>query len=150
MSDSLQPHWPQAFLSFTISQSLLKLMTIESGDTIHRLISVTPFSSCFQAFPAWGSLPVSQLFASGGEDEVLSFSVSPSNEYSGLISFRIDWISLLFKGLSRGFSNTTVWKHQFFGAKPSLCPALTSIHDYWKNCCFVYIDLCWQSDVSAL
>ena len=43
------------------------------------------------------------------------FSISPSNEYSGLISFKIDWISLLSKGLSRVFSNTTVQKHQFFG-----------------------------------
>ena len=50
-----------------------------------------------------------------------SFSIRPSNEYSGLISFRIDWlISLQTKGLSRVFSNTTVWKHQFFGSQPSL------------------------------
>ena len=51
-----------------------------------------------------------------------SFSISLSNECSGLISFRIDWllISLLSKGLSRVFSTTTVWKHQFFGAQPSL------------------------------
>ena len=50
-----------------------------------------------------------------------SFSVSPSNEYSGLISFRIDyWISLQSKGLSGVFCNTTVQKHQFFGAQPSL------------------------------
>ena len=50
-----------------------------------------------------------------------SFSISPSNEYSELISFGIDcWISLKSKGLSRIFSNTTVKKHQFFGAQPSL------------------------------
>jgi len=49
------------------------------------------------------------------------FSTSPSNEYSGLISFRIDWFDLLaVKGLSRVFSSTTVWKHWFFGAQPSL------------------------------
>ena len=50
-----------------------------------------------------------------------SFSISPSNEYSGLISFRIDWFDLLAwesKGLSRVFSITTFWKHQFFGAQP--------------------------------
>ena len=47
-----------------------------------------------------------------------SFSISPSNEYSGLISFRMDLLDLLqFKGLSRVFSNTTVQKHQFFGAQ---------------------------------
>ena len=50
-----------------------------------------------------------------------SFSISPSNEYSGLISFWIDWFYLLaIKGLSRVFSNTTVQKHQFFGAQFSL------------------------------
>ena len=52
---------------------------------------------------------------------------SPSNEYSGLISFRMDWfISLLSKGLSGVFSSTTVWKHQFFGALPS---SQSSSHD---------------------
>ena len=50
-----------------------------------------------------------------------SFSISPSTEYSGLISFRIDWFDLLAaQGLSRVFSNTTVQKHQFFGIQPSL------------------------------
>ena len=50
-----------------------------------------------------------------------SFSISPSNEYPGLISFRIDWlISLQSKGLSRVFSSTTIWKHQIFGIQPSL------------------------------
>ena len=50
-----------------------------------------------------------------------SFSISPSNEYSGLISFRIDWFDLLaVQRDSRVFSNTTVWKHQFFNAQPSL------------------------------
>ena len=50
-----------------------------------------------------------------------SFSISPSNEYSGLISFRIHWFNLLqYKGLSRVFSNTTVQRHQFFGTQLSL------------------------------
>ena len=50
-----------------------------------------------------------------------SFSISPPSEYSGLISLRIDClISFMSKGLSRVFSSTTVWKHQFFGAQPSL------------------------------
>ena len=63
-----------------------------------------------------------------------SFSISPSNEYSGLISFRVDWLIFLqSKGLSRVFSNTTVQKHQFFSAQPSLWSKLTSIHDYWNG-----------------
>ena len=49
-----------------------------------------------------------------------SFCTSPSNEYSGLISFRSDWFILQSKGVSRVFSNTTVLKHQFFTAQPSL------------------------------
>ena len=53
--------------------------------------SVIPFSSCLQSFPTSGSFPISQLFTSGG----FSFSISPSNEYSGLISFRMDWLDLL-------------------------------------------------------
>ena len=78
-----------------------------------------------------------------------SFSISPSNEYSGLISYRIDClISLLSKGLSRVFSNTTVQKHQFFGAYPSLW-SLTSIHDYWNHS-FDYMGVCAQRDVSAV
>ena len=57
--------------------------------------SVVPLSSCLQSFPASGSFPVSWLFASGGQSIYWSFSVSPSNEYSGLISFRINWFDLL-------------------------------------------------------
>ena len=55
--------------------------------------SVLPFSSHLQSFPASGSLPMSQFFASGGQS--FSFSISPSNEYSGPISFSIDWLDLL-------------------------------------------------------
>ena len=63
-----------------------------------------------------------------------SFSISPSNEHPGLISFRMTgWISLQSKGLSRVFSNTTVQKHQFFGAQLLHSLTLTSIHDHRKN-----------------
>ena len=52
-----------------------------------------------------------------------SFNISPSNEYSGLISFRMDWLDLLaVQELSRVFSNTTFWKHQFYSAQLSLWP----------------------------
>ena len=59
-----------------------------------------------------------------------SFSISSSSEYSGLISFRIDWFHLLVVQVSKVFSNTTVQKHQSFGTQPSYGPTLTSIHDY--------------------
>ena len=63
-----------------------------------------------------------------------SFSLSPSNEYSGFISHRIDWFDVLaIKGLSRVFSNTIVQKHQFFGTQLSFGSTLICIHDYWKN-----------------
>jgi len=76
-----------------------------------------------------------------------SFSISPSSEYSVLISFGL--IVLQFKRLSRVFSNTTVWKHQFLLLSFLNGPTLTSVHDYWKNHSFDYTDLCRQSDVSA-
>ena len=63
-----------------------------------------------------------------------SFSISPSNEHPRLISFRMDWLDLLaVQGTLRVFSNTTVQKHQFFGAQLSSQSTLTSINDHWKN-----------------
>ena len=80
--------------------------------------SVVPFSH-LQSFPASGSFPMSQFFASGGQSTGVS-NISPSNEHSELISFRMDWlIFLLFKGLSRVFSNTTVQQRQFFSTQLS-------------------------------
>ena len=64
---------------------------------------------------------MSQFFTLGSQVLEFQLSISPSNEYSGLISFRMDWLDLLqSKGLSRVFSNTTVQKHQFFGPQFSL------------------------------
>ena len=80
--------------------------------------SVTLFSSCLQSFPASESFPVSQ-FSSGGQSIGFSFNISPSNEHSGLISFRMDWLDLL---AVHGTLNSllTVPKHQFFGTQLSL------------------------------
>jgi len=83
--------------------------------------SVTLFSPCLQSFPVPGSFPVSWLLASGHQIYWnFSFSIGPSNEYSGLIFFSIDWFDLPVQGCSRVFSSSTVQKHQFFGAQPSL------------------------------
>ena len=89
--------------------------------------SVFPFSSHLQSFLASSSFPMSQFFTSGGQSIGVSasVSVSPFNEYSGLISFRIDWFDLTVQGLSRVFSNTIRW-HQFFSAQASLW-SLTSV-----------------------
>ena len=72
--------------------------------------SPTPFSFSLQSYPASGSFPISQLFRSGGQNiKSFSFSISPSNEYSGLISYRIDWFDLLaVHRFSRVFSRTTI------------------------------------------
>ena len=83
--------------------------------------SVIPFSSCPQSLPASGSFPVSQLFASGGQSIGVSASTSilPMNTQDWSPSGWTGFISLQSKGLSRVFSNTTVQKHQFFGAQLS-------------------------------
>ena len=70
-------------------------MTIESVTHLTISSSVAPFSSCPQSSLASGSFPLSQFFASGGQSFGASASAPPSNEYSGLISFRIDWFDLL-------------------------------------------------------
>ena len=84
--------------------------------------SVVPFSSCIQSFPASGSFPVSQLFASGGQSVGVSAtaSVLSMNSQGWFPVGLTGWISLLSKGPLRVFSNTTVQKHQFFCAWPSL------------------------------
>ena len=97
--------------------------------------SAAPFSSCLQSFPASGSFPMSQLFASGGQGTGASASptVFPMN-IQGLFPLGFTGLILLCKGLSRVFSGTTVQSHQFFGTQPFFySPALTSIHDYWEN-----------------
>ena len=83
--------------------------------------SVIPFSSCLQSLPASESFPMSQLFAWGGQSSGVSASVSvlPKNTQGWSPSEWTGWISLQSKGLSRVFSNTTVQKHQLFGAQLS-------------------------------
>ena len=97
--------------------------------------SVIPFSSCSQNLPASESFPMSQLFAWGGQSTgvAASKSVLPMNTQDWSPLGWTGCFSLQSKGLSRVFSNTTVQKHQFFGAQLSQSPTLTSIHDYWKN-----------------
>ena len=81
--------------------------------------SVIPFSSCLQSFPASGPFQMSQFFPSGGQSIGVSASTSvlPLNTQDWSPLGWTGWISLQAKGLSRVFSNTIVWKHQFFGNK---------------------------------
>ena len=116
------PNWTashQDSLSFTISQSLFKFTSTEVVMLSNHFILCHPFSSCPQSFPTSGSFPMSQFFQSGGQSIGASASVLPINIQ--------DWFpqltalnSLLSRGLSKVFSNTTVWKHQFFDAQLSL------------------------------
>ena len=97
----------QASLSLNISQSLLKLMSIESVMPSNISSSVVPFSSCLQSFLASGSFPMSRLFASGGQGigASVSASVLPMTIQGGFPLGWTDLISLLSKGLSRVFSS---------------------------------------------
>ena len=138
----------QTSLSITASWSLLKLMSIETVRPSNHLIlchslllpsifpSIRVFSNALALHIRWS--------------KYWSLSISPSNEYSGLISFRIDSFDLL---VIQGALKSLV---QYHSSKASILQhfsrlhgqTLTSIHDYWKNHCFDYMDLCRQSDVT--
>ena len=125
MSDSLLPHGlqharlPCPSLSPGVCSNVCPL-----SQWCHPTISfsVASFFSCRQSFPASGSFPMSQIFASGGQSigASASASVLPMNTQGWFPLGLIGFISLMSKGLSRAFSSTTVGKHQFFGAQPSL------------------------------
>ena len=129
MSDSFALPWTaacQASLSITSCQSLLKLMSIElvmppnHFILYHPLLLLTSILPSFRVFSNESVLRIMWL-----KYRSFNFSISPSNEYSGLISFRIDWLDLLeVQGVSRVFSNTAVQKHEFFSTQISL----------WSNC----------------
>ena len=111
----------QVSLSFTITWSLLKFMTIESVMPSNHLILCYSLLSCPKSFPASGSFPMSQLFTPGGQS-IGTSSVLPMNIQSWFPLGWTGWISLQSKGLSRVFSGTIIWKHQFFCTHPSLLP----------------------------
>ena len=124
-SDSLWSHGLQhARLSCPSPAAKVNSSSCPSSRWCHPTIlsSVVAFSSCLQSFPASGSSPMSWLFTSGGQTTGVSASASvpPTNIQDWFPLGWTGWISLLSKGLSRVFSNTTVQKHQFFGARLSL------------------------------
>ena len=125
VSDSLRPHRLQhtRFLCPSPTPGAC-LNSCPSSQWCHPTVSsfVLPFSSCLRSFPASGAFPKNQFFASGSQSIGVAASAS-------VLSMNIQdwsplgwtgWISLVSKGLSRVFSNTTVQKHQFFGAQLSL------------------------------
>ena len=124
MSDSLQPHGPQHARPPCPSPTpRVYSNSCPVSRWCHPTISssVIPFSSCLQYFLASGSFQMSQFFASGGQKYwSFSFSISPSNEYSGLISFRINWLNLIavqgtLKSLLQHHSSkASVFRHSAF------------------------------------
>ena len=141
----------QASLSITSSWSLLKLMSIKSVMPSNISSSVVPFSSCLQSFPASGSFPMSQFFTSDGQSigVLASASVLPMNIQRSFPLGLTGLISLLSKGLSRVFSSSQFKSINSSAFSLLYGPTLTSVHDYWKNHRFDYMDICQQSDVSA-
>ena len=142
----------QASLSITNSWNLLKLMSIELVMPSNHLIlcrflllppSIFPIIRVF--------FKESVLHIRWPKYWIFNFSISPSNEYSGLISFRIDLLDLLavqgtLKSLLQHHnSKASILQHSAF----FILPTLTSIHDYWKNHNFDYTDLCQQSNIPA-
>ena len=137
----------QASLSFTISRSLLRLMTIELVMSSNHLIlchsllllpsifpSIRVFSSKLVIHIRWQSIGASALV-----------SVIPMNIQFWFHLRLTGLISLLSKGLSRVFSSTTVGKHQFWGHFSMVQLLYPSIYDYWENYSFDYIYLYQQS-----
>ena len=113
----------QPSLSFPISQSLIKFMFIELVMLSNHLLLCCPFLFfCHQSFPASGSFSMNWLLASGGQSTGASAlsSILPLNNQDWFPLGLTGLISLLSTGLSRVFSCTTIQKHQFFSAQPTL------------------------------
>ena len=141
----------QPSLSFTNSWSLLKLMLIESVMPFSHLILCRPLLLVPSIFP---SIKVfsneSVLHIRWPNYWSFSFSISPSNEYSGQISFRMDLLDLLAVQGTLKSLPTPQFKSISSLVLSFLCsPTPTSIHEYWKNHSFDLMDVCWQSNVSA-
>ena len=126
---------PQVSLSFTISQSLLKLMFTESVMPSNHLILCHPLLLLPSIFLSTRDFSNElTLCIRWPKYWSFSFNISPSNEYSGLISFRIDWLDLLAVQGSLESSPTPQFKNINSSALAFLySPTLTSMHDYWKN-----------------
>ena len=135
----------QASLSITNTQSLLKLMSIESVMPSNHLILCCPPlfpASIFSSIRVFSNELVLRI--RWPKYWSFRFSISPSMNIQDWFPLGwTDWISLQSKALSRVFSNTTVKSINSSALSFHYSPTLTSIHDYWKNHNFNYSDLCW-------
>ena len=154
MSDCLQPHGLQ-HARFPCPSPTLGVYSnsCPSSRWCHPTISssVISFSSHHQSFPASGSFPMSQFFVSGGQTigASASASVLPMNIQDCFPLGLTGLIFLQFKGLSRVFSSTTVQKHLFFGAQPSLWSNSHICSWLLEKNITLTMDLCWPCNDSA-
>ena len=145
VSDSLQPHESQHARPPCPSPTPgFNPDSRPSSQWCHPAISssVVPFSSCPQSLPASESFPMSQHFAWGGQSTGALASFLPKKSQGWSTSEWTGWISLHSKGLSRVFSSTTVQKHLFFGAQPSLWSSSHICTWLLEKPYFDYMDLC--------
>ena len=135
----------QASLSFTISQSLLKFISIEQMMSSNHLILCCPLLLLPSIFPSlWVFSNMLALCFRWPTYWSFSFSISLSHEYSGLISCRTDRFDLSESSPTPQFKSISSLALSLLYVS-----TLTSIHDYWKKYIFDYMDLCWQNNVSA-
>ena len=154
MSDSL---WPQglqgAKLPCPSSTPRIYSNSYPLGRWCHPTISssIVPFSSCLQSFPASGSFPMSQFFASDGQSIAVSASASvlPVNIQDWFPSGRMVESPCCPRDFQESSPTPQFKSINSLSLRFLYSPTLTSIHDYWKNHTFDYKDLCWQSNASA-
>ena len=153
MSNSATP-WTaarQASLSITNSQSLLRLTSIESVMPSNHLILCHPLLLLPSLFPSF------RVFSNQSALRIrwpkywsFSFSISPSSEHPGLISFRMDWLDLLaVQGTLKSLLQHHSLKASVLRRSAFFTVQLSHPHDHWKNHSLDKTDLCWQSNVSA-
>ena len=143
--------WPHGLQHIRLSCPSPSLWTCSNSCSLslwcHPTISssVIPFTTCPQSFPASGTFLMNRLCIRWPKYWSFNFSISPSNEYSGLVSFRIDWFHLLAVEGTLKSSPTPQFKSVSNSSAVSLLygPPLISVHDYWKDHSFDLMDLCW-------
>ena len=140
----------QASLSIISSRRLLKLMTIESVMPSNHLSLCRPLLLLPSIFPNIRVFSKESVFCIRWP-KYWNFSISSSNEYPGLISFRMDWLDLpAVQGILKSLLQPPFKSINSSALSFLYSPTLTSIHDHWKNHSLDSTDLCWQSnDVSA-
>ena len=152
VSDSLQPHGLQhtRLPCPSVSPGVCSdSCPLSQWCYITTSSSVAPWPFAFNLSSIWAFSNELALCTRWPKYRIFSFSISPSSEYSGLNSFRIDWFYLLgVQGTLKSLLHHNS-KDSFFGAQPSLWSMSHIQHNYWKNHCFDYPDLCRQSDISA-